>query len=234
MLKNLLITGKPRSGKSTLLNKILSTFNDKIGFVTNEVRENGERIGFDIVTHNGTKTRLADVKFNSPYKVSRYYVKPETLDSVVSEVETFGNKDLLYLDEIGQMQLFSERFKKLALAYFDSPNTVIATVSKVYTDSFTEEIKKRPDAYLVEITESNRDGSLEKILMLIKKINKAKVYSKEPDRFKLKQLEVEMKSEHDARQIYFENDEWKCSCGFYEKNKICSHIIALKEIIKIK
>lgn len=233
MLKNLLITGKPRSGKSTLLNRILSAFEDKVGFVTDEIRENGERIGFDIVTHNGTKSRLADVNFNSPYKVSRYYVKPENLDSVISEVERFDDKALLYLDEIGQMELFSEKFKKLALAYFDSPNTVIATVS-AYNDSFTEEIKKRPDAYLVEITESNREKSLEKILMLIKKINTAKIYSKEPDRFKLKQLEVEMKSEHDTRQIYFENNEWKCSCDFYEKNNICSHIIAAKEIIKIK
>jgi hypothetical protein len=160
-------------------------------------------------------------------------VKPENLDSVISEVERFDDKALLYLDEIGQMELFSEKFKKLALAYFDSPNTVIATVS-AYNDSFTEEIKKRPDAYLVEITESNREKSLEKILMLIKKINTAKIYSKEPDRFKLKQLEVEMKSEHDTRQIYFENNEWKCSCDFYEKNNICSHIIAAKEIIKIK
>jgi len=38
----------PRSGKATLLKNIISKVEDKIGFVTHELRKNGERIGFEI------------------------------------------------------------------------------------------------------------------------------------------------------------------------------------------
>jgi nucleoside-triphosphatase THEP1 len=51
MRKNILITGMPRSGKSTLLKNIISRIEDKVGFITHEIRKNGERTGFEIETN---------------------------------------------------------------------------------------------------------------------------------------------------------------------------------------
>ncbi len=42
MTSNLIITGLPRSGKTTLLKRIIAEYNHKIGFVTNELRQDGE------------------------------------------------------------------------------------------------------------------------------------------------------------------------------------------------
>ena len=52
MRTNILISGVPKSGKSTILKKIIQHYSERIGFVTNEVREHDERIGFEIETHS--------------------------------------------------------------------------------------------------------------------------------------------------------------------------------------
>ena len=43
------ITGSPRSGKTTLVKELLQYIN-AVGFYTEEVRRNGRRYGFDIIT----------------------------------------------------------------------------------------------------------------------------------------------------------------------------------------
>jgi len=47
---NILITGLPQSGKTTLLKSLLKNHPQKTGFFTHEMRENGTRTGFEIET----------------------------------------------------------------------------------------------------------------------------------------------------------------------------------------
>ena len=170
MIKNILITGMPRSGKSTILNKLISEFKHKVGFVTNEVRENGERIGFEIETSTGDKSLLASVNLKTNLKVSKYFVNIINLDKIIQKVSVYANGDLLFVDEIGQMELFSEKFKGLVLNYLDSQNMCIATISKIYQDDFIKQIKSRKDVILVEIEEGNRNEKENQLRNLIKKI----------------------------------------------------------------
>lgn len=176
MKKNIIITGMPRSGKSTLLKKVLSGYKEKVGFVTNEILEGGQRVGFEVETNAGEKTVLASVNFNTGFKVARYFVNIENLDRIISRVAKFEVDDLLYLDEIGQMQLFSENFRDLALKYLDASNICVATLSKVYEDDFTRQIKGRDDAVVVEITEDNRDSVEAYLKDLIDKLLEIKTY----------------------------------------------------------
>jgi nucleoside-triphosphatase len=157
MRKNILITGLPKSGKSTLLARIISDIPKKVGFVTNEVRVDGERRGFEIRTHRGEIAMLASVDFNAPHKVSKYAVDVKGLDAMIPSVATFAPDDLLYLDEIGQMELFSENFKNLVLQYLNAPNPCIATISSIYDDEFTRAIKSREDIVLMHISPESRD-----------------------------------------------------------------------------
>jgi len=226
MKKNVLITGLPRSGKSTLLRKVVSDYENKVGFVTNEIRENGERIGFEIETSEGFKSTLASVNFETDYKVSRYFVNPENLDAVMPRVEQFDGNALLYLDEIGEMELFSERFKRLVVKFLDSPNICIATVSKVYSDSFTESIKNRDDVITVEITEKNREERQTFVVSLLKKITKAKRYLAEPERFSTSPDGISLRTDHGVRRLMKNNEGWSCDCDFFADNRICSHVIA--------
>jgi len=232
MRKNILITGMPRSGKSTILKEVIITHENKVGFVTNEIRENGERVGFEIETHLGTKSMLADVKSKTNYKVSRYFVHVKNLDEIIPEVTNFSRDDILFLDEIGQMELFSEKFRQLVLRYLDSPNTCIATLSKVFADDFIEKIKNRDDIILIEINQENRGFMKKYIETLIRKIAKAKRYAAKPERFAVNSNGMSIKTDHGIRHLKKLKEAWICECEFFRENQICSHIIAAEEFLK--
>src|SRR3989338_6338303 len=229
MQKNILITGKPKSGKSTLAEQIMLGTPKKVGLITKEILANGQRMGFEIQTHLGNKVVLASVDLKTPHRVSKYFVSVENLDSVIPEVSLFTDEDILYLDEIGQMELFSKNFKGLTLKYLNSKNTLLATVSQVCDDDFIKEIKKRKDVILVELFEKNRGAKKIFVRSLIKKIDKARGYINEPCRFTRKDSRIEIRSEHGTRNLVLLDGKWKCNCNFFQENKICSHSIAATE-----
>ncbi len=234
MRKNIIVTGMPRSGKSTLLNKVILSYPNKVGFVTNEVRENGERVGFEIVTSTGKKAMLASVNFLTEYKVSRYFVDINNLELVIPEILQFKEGDLLYLDEIGQMELYSEKFKKATNLILNSPNICLVTLSKIYSDDFIENIKKRKDIILIELTENNRELNQKFVEDLIGKIIKAKKYINEPRRFKIELEKATIDAEHGTRNLIKRDNQWLCDCDFFTQKKICSHVIALEELYKLQ
>lgn len=230
MIKNILITGIPKSGKSTLLRNVISAQPNKIGFITNEIRDNEGRVGFELETCKGTKSVLSHIDFHTPIKVSKYFVDIKNLDSIFPEVSEFSTNDILYLDEIGQMQLFSANFQKLVEKYLDAENTLVATLSTVYQDGFTDSIRARKDVHVIEISESNRGEKEEFIKQLIRKIEKAKNYISQPDKFVRKGNNIELASEHGIRILNKVGENWKCSCDFFASFNICSHVIAATEI----
>lgn len=172
MKAKILITGKPKSGKSTLLKKIISNYKNKVGFITNEIKENNERKGFEIETNQGKKAILAHINFKTNCKVSKYYVKPKNLDLIIPKVSKFKEKDILYIDEIGQMELFSKKFKSLVKKFLNSKNIFIATLTSVYEDKFIQQLKNRKDILIINLNENNRKAVEKKIDKIIKESNK--------------------------------------------------------------
>jgi len=58
--KNIFVTGPPRCGKSTLIERlILKIGKPATGFFTREIREKGRRIAFSITTLDGKRGVLA-------------------------------------------------------------------------------------------------------------------------------------------------------------------------------
>lgn len=232
MKTNILITGIPRSGKSTLLKKIFSEHKNKHGFITNEICEDGERIGFEIENHLGEKSLLAKIDFVTPFKVSKYYVNLTNLDNSIFKLSKFKDEDLLFIDEIGQMELFSENFKKLVHEYLDSSNISIMTLSKVFSDDFIEQIKKRDDIIIIEIS-SNIDMTQKYIVDLIDKIIKAKKYVSDKNRFVKTSDTMILKSDHGVRNLKKREYDWVCDCEFFQDKNICSHQIAVEEFLRL-
>ncbi len=232
MKKNILITGLPGSGKSTILKKIISLHEAKVGFVTHEVCQDGARTGFELETNAGEKSMLASVKFQTEFKVKKYFVDVTNLDQIIPRVTTFKSEDLLFLDEIGQMQLFSDKFKQLVSRYLDSPNICLATLSKVYDDPFIETVKNRDDVILVEISPENRDSKMKFLEALVQKILKAKRYFRDPQRFSIKSDEVTIRTDHGIRHLRKNGSGWICDCEFFKEYSLCSHWIALDEYLR--
>ena len=166
-MPNIFITGVPRSGKTTLIKRVLDSLNgDKKGFITREVREEGQRTGFEIITSTGEKTLLAGINIKSHIKVSRYFIDILGFEGLLSPLYNI-RKELLYIDEIGQMELYSNRFQGLVRLYLDSSNLFLGTISKVYEHPLIREIRKRRDVTLFDLTSENREEIFRKVHTLI-------------------------------------------------------------------
>lgn len=230
MQKNILITGRPAQGKSTLLRKIIEDIPNRVGFVTNEIRENDKRVGFEMETNNGNKVVLARNDYLDKIPVGNFFVDPERIELILPDVSEFSDHDLLYLDEVGEMQLFSKRFKDLLIKYLDSSNISLMTISSIFQDDFLDSIKNRDDIILLEINENNRDELVPFIKKLIKKINKAKKYVAEKERFEISETGITLNSKHGVRNLT--KDGSRCDCDWFKEHGLCSHSIATEEILR--
>ena len=67
----ILLTGKNKSGKTTLLESLIGTEHLRKGFVTREVRGQHDRIGFDLIDHKEEAVVLARIDSKTRYQVGR-------------------------------------------------------------------------------------------------------------------------------------------------------------------
>jgi len=154
-----LITGLPGVGKTTLLKRAVEKLNcPAFGFYTSELREAGKRVGFSLESLSGEKGILSHKDIKSPYRVGRYGVDLKGFESLgVRELERgLETESLLVIDEIGKMELFSEKFKEALLKAMEAPNPVLATI--LYkSHPFCDRLKKRADTELIKIGTGNRE-----------------------------------------------------------------------------
>jgi len=164
-IKNILLTGKPGCGKTTLIKQIIEELGlDAGGFYTLEIRRGGKREGFKIITLDGKEGLLAHVNIRSPYRVSKYGVDIKNLEEigVKSILDALEKNKVIVIDEIGKMELFSEQFRNAVLAALDSQSKVLATIM-LAANPFADEIKKRQDVKLFYLTPESRKKVKEEI-----------------------------------------------------------------------
>lgn len=158
MKRAYLLTGRPGSGKTTLIKEALRK--SKIaagGFYTEEIRVDGVRQGFRIVTLDGRIATLAHANLRGPRRVSRYGVDTSSLDRVgVTAIrEAVAGKKLVVIDEIGKMELFSEAFRDAASEALDSGRPVLGTIM-LAPHPWADEIKRDPNVGIAVVTKETR------------------------------------------------------------------------------
>ena len=163
---HVLLTGEPRSGKSTLLCSIIEKKPVRTGLITLEVLNNGIRTGFEVVSSTGKRALLASITLESPIRVGKYFVHVQEFEALLDELFIYTPKDFLYLDEIGEMQLLSPKFIDLTRQYIASDNKGVGTISLVHTSDFLNELRENPEIKIVEVTSENRDILVSDILAL--------------------------------------------------------------------
>jgi nucleoside-triphosphatase len=166
MERVLLLTGRPGVGKTSLIREAIAVSGVRAGgFYTEEVRGQGVRVGFDIVTLDGGRGVLSRVDLNSPCRVGRYKVDGESLERLgVAAIESAVQEcDTVVVDEIGEMELFSSAFREAVLKAIRDGTQVLGTVM-LRSHPWADELKQRRDVSIVEITTRNRDWVLGEVV----------------------------------------------------------------------
>lgn len=168
-----LLTGKPGTGKTSLIKQAIAGLKDKAGgFYTEEIRSQGARQGFRLVTLDGYSATLAHVDIHSPYRVSKYGVDINSLDEVgVSALQRAAQQyDLVVIDEIGKMELFSVEFRNSVSEIIDSGKKVLGTIM-FHPNPWADAIKRNPQVNLITVTRDNHHQVLEELLRWLKAEN---------------------------------------------------------------
>ena len=164
MKRVLLLTGSPGVGKTTVLTKTVSILKEKGfsvgGMISREVRESGVRVGFEIVDLGSEKRGwLAHVNQKVGPQVGKYRVNLEDLENIGAQAIEYAteNCDVIAIDEVGPMELFSEKFREATRRALESPKQVIAVVHWKAQDRLIKDAKNMMDSETFTVTPENRN-----------------------------------------------------------------------------
>jgi nucleoside-triphosphatase len=164
--KNVFITGLPGVGKTTLIKKISEALKPlhPVGFYTAEIKEGGERKGFELISLEGKRGILSHKEIRSPYQVGHYKVDIESFEDFLDSIPLSDPLTrVIIIDEIGKMECFSDQFKEILKGILDSEKRVVATIA-LKGSGLIAEVKEREDVKIFEITRKNRDSLFLEIL----------------------------------------------------------------------
>lgn len=161
----LLLTGNPGVGKTSVLLKVVESLKAEGysvgGMISREVRAQGMRIGFEILDLNSARRGwLAHVNQKNGPQVGRYRVNMKDLEGlgIVAILEAVEKFDVVAIDEIGPMELFSEKFKDAVRKAVEGRKLVVGVVHWKARNKLIDDVKKREDTKLYIVTYENRNS----------------------------------------------------------------------------
>lgn len=165
------ITGSPGIGKTTILLQVIEALKtggyNVGGMISREVRAGGARVGFEILDlSNGRKGWLAHTNQKDGPWIGKYRVNLKDLNNIGSNaiVNAVEKADILAVDEVGPMELYSEDFKEAVRRATESGKPMIGTVHWKARDKLIDEIRTREDAETYQVTYENRGNLPEEIV----------------------------------------------------------------------
>lgn len=154
----------PGSGKTTVLLKTAETLKAKGfkvgGMLSREVRSGGSRVGFEILSLSDNEHGwLASVNQEHGPQVGKYRVNLDDLNhvGVGAIMKAIESCDVVAIDEIGPMELYSDKFRETVMKAFQSMKPVVATVHWRERHRLMSEHSEVGDAHLFEVTIYNRE-----------------------------------------------------------------------------
>ena len=170
MQKNVLLTGSPGIGKTTLIKKVLAKLSPALvgGFWSAEIRRGSRRIGFAIKTVHGKEGILAHKEKGHGPRVGSYTVNVDDIEAVAipSIVAARQLNKLIVIDEIARMELCSPQFAPEVMKCLDTKR-VLGTI-QIRQDPVLSSIRNRSDVQMFTVTTRNRDRLPSLILSLVK------------------------------------------------------------------
>ena len=171
------ITGLPRSGKSAVMEKVVSMLADERieemrargddveaakllgGMRCEPLIEDGERVGFKCINYQtGEEAVMAHKKIDSRTRVLGYGIDPEALDRVAVPAiqEAMDDYEVIVIDEIGKFSVESEAFVEVVRKAMEVDKPTLVTLHKKSRHPLLQDIRRRDDARILEVTPVNR------------------------------------------------------------------------------
>ena len=160
------ITGMPNVGKTKTLLKIIGSL-EKSGYivqgmVTKPLFKKKEHVGFYVMnwqTHE--KEVYAHKDFEHKEKVGDFGVDITALENVgipaIEKAITDDEVDIIIIDEIGKMEMLSEKFCEVVIEALDSDKPIMITLHKKSRTPLLQDVRRRDDIRILEVTPVNRN-----------------------------------------------------------------------------
>ena len=171
------VTGLPRSGKSAVMEKVVSMLSEERrdemrargddveaakllgGMRCEPVVENGERVGFKCINfQTGEEAVMAHKSIDSRTRVLGYGIDPDALDRVAVPAiqEAMDDYEVLVIDEIGKFSVESETFVEVVRKAMEIDTPTLLPLHKKSRHPLLQDIRRRDDARILEVTPVNR------------------------------------------------------------------------------
>jgi nucleoside-triphosphatase len=160
------ITGMPSVGKTQTIIKIIEFLEEngyKVeGMITEPIIEKKRRVGFYVVDWlTKDKAIFAHVDIDNKDKVGKYGVDIVALEKVgipaVEKAISNPEINIIVIDEIGKMEMMSERFCEVVIEAMDSDKPILVTLHKKSRSPLLQDVRRRDDIRILEVTPVNRN-----------------------------------------------------------------------------
>jgi nucleoside-triphosphatase len=164
----------PGSGKTQTLLRIIQLLEAegvKVGgMVTEPIVEKQRRSGFQITNwltkekavfaHEGLKSRL---------RSGRFGVNLAALEDLGTRAlsDARESADVIVIDEVGKMEVESEQFTKAVVETLDANKSIVMTLHKKSRNPLLQDIRRRDELRLLEVTPVNKNLLAVKIVRLL-------------------------------------------------------------------
>ena len=168
------ITGLPGSGKTYALLRVIEMLKDeelKIGGMIDEpIGDGRHKTGFtcrDLLT--GQKEIFASTDIESKVMVGKLGLDLAKLEEIgVAAIKSACDScDIIVIDEVGKMEVESEAFVEAVKEALEADKPMLITLHKKSRNPLLQDIRRRDDVRILEVTPTNRNLLPYKIIRLM-------------------------------------------------------------------